>query len=114
MNIAHFIWFQGPPPSKYITTINNFQQKNPDFKIYIWSEKTLLPLLNRNHIFYNSIQKCEYMIQKIDIYKYVVLFYFGGIYLDLDIIIESSFSKNFLNDIYEYDLVFSKIKMMFK
>jgi mannosyltransferase OCH1-like enzyme len=112
MNVAHFIWFQGTPPAKYITTINNFQMKNPNFNINIWSEKTLLPLLNRNHIFYNSIKKCKYMIQKIDIYKYIVLFYFGGIYLDLDINIEASFTNNFLNDLNQYDLVFSKIKMI--
>ena len=112
MNVAHFIWFQGTPPSKYLTTIDNFQQINQNFKIYVWSEKTLLPLLKNNHIFYNAIRKCEYMIQKIDIYKYLVLYYFGGIYLDLDIVVESKFSNYFLNEINKYDLVFSKIKMI--
>jgi len=111
MNVAHFIWFQGTPPSKYLLTIEQFIEKNPNFSIYIWSEKTLLPLLKNNHIFHNAIQRCKYMIQKIDIYKYVVLYYFGGIYLDLDIVVESTFSDTFLNEINQYDLVFSKIKI---
>lgn len=112
MNVAHFIWFQGPPPSKYLTTIDTFKIKNPTFKVYIWSESTLLPLLTGNSIFKNGIDKCQYMIQKIDIYKFVILYYYGGIYLDLDIKTETPFSNSFLTEIKKHDLVFSKIKLI--
>lgn len=111
MNIAHFIWYQGTPPAKYLETINMFQSKNPEFKIYVWNEQTLYPLLNITPIFKNAIEKCEYMIQKIDIYKYVVLYHYGGIYLDLDIRVEAPLSSEFLKDISNDDLVFSKIIM---
>jgi mannosyltransferase OCH1-like enzyme len=112
MVIAHFIWFQGPPPKKYQTTIGQFQYKNPQFEIMVWDEKSLLPLLKTVPLFERSIAKCDYMIQKIDVYKFIILYHYGGIYLDLDIDVEQPFSVDFLNDLFREDLVFSKIQFI--
>ena len=51
------------------------------------------------------------MIQKIDIYKYIVLYYFGGIYLDLDIQINKPFDKDFYKLIEGSELVFSYMRI---
>jgi len=112
MYIAHFIWFQGPPPKKYHKTIIDFQNQNPQFKIMIWDEKRLLPLLNTSSIFKNAISKCQYMIQKIDLYKFIILYHFGGIYLDVDIDVEKPFSQDFLNKVMAQELVLSQIQFI--
>lgn len=112
MVIAHFIWFQGPPPKKYQPTIVQFQRQNPQIEIMIWDEKSLLPLLKNMPLFERSIAKCNYMIQKIDVYKFIILYHYGGIYLDLDIDVEQPFSNEFLNDVFREDLVFSKIQFI--
>jgi mannosyltransferase OCH1-like enzyme len=112
MNIAHFIWFQGPPPEKYHKSIADFQNKNPQFKIMIWDEKKLIPLLNTSDLFKAAESKCKFMIQKIDLYKFIILYHFGGIYLDIDIDVEKPFSDDFLNKVMSHEMVFSKIQFM--
>ena len=106
---AHFIWFQGPPPQQYLPTIHKFKKLNPDFDIYVWNEQKLLELLNSFPLFKISIEKAPYMIQKIDIYKYIILYLYGGIYMDLDIDIIRPFDSDFYSmiSVGSKDAVFS-------
>lgn len=109
---AHFIWYQGPPPPKYLEVIRDFNLKNPDFTIHIWQQTTLEKLLKYSpDIFKKSIEQCQYMIQKIDIYKYAVLWQYGGIYLDLDISIHRPFDDNFFSMMVDVEVVFSKMRI---
>jgi mannosyltransferase OCH1-like enzyme len=115
INFAHFIWFQGINniPKEYILNINRFKEFNPSFQIRFWSETELLELLNNTHenIFNYCIQKSTHFIQKIDIYKWLILYKFGGLYLDIDISIEKPLDLFILNIFNENDLVLNYMQV---
>jgi mannosyltransferase OCH1-like enzyme len=108
---AHFIWYQGQPPERYAETIEDFKTLNPDFTVYIWDETKLLELLPKNPIFQRAIDQAPYIIQKIDIYKYIVLYLFGGIYMDLDVSFHKPFDNQFIQMINQHEVVFSNMRV---
>lgn len=83
----HFIWWQGwdKLPQKYEIYIKNWKKYNPDYKIYYWDEKKVIGLFNKQSIKLNLLDEFDLMIQKIDFSKYIILYYYGGIYSDVDI-----------------------------
>lgn len=83
----HFIWWQGwnKLPHKYEIHIKNWKKHNPDYKIYYWDEQKIIDLFNKKSIKPNLLDDFDLMIQKIDFSKYVILYYYGGIYSDVDI-----------------------------
>jgi mannosyltransferase OCH1-like enzyme len=100
MFIAHFIWYQGNPPSEYAANIDRFRNLNPQFKIIVWNETTLTPLLEETpSIFKQTIGEKNTLIQKIDIFKYVVLYEYGGVYIDCDVFSEKPMPVDFVAEI---------------
>lgn len=90
--IIHQIWWQG---LKNISKLHNNYRKtwilnHKNYKYILWDQikfETLLKKLNNN--FLNTLYiKLPYMIQKIDLCKYVILYIYGGIYVDIDTISE--------------------------
>ena len=86
-------------PQKYLENIEKFRNINPLFDVFIWSEVELLELLNNTNqpIFSYCIGRCKHFIQKIDIYKWLILYTKGGLYLDVDISVENTIDIDFLN-----------------
>ena len=84
--IIHFIWWQGINiiPDKFKYNINSWKIKNPDYKIMLWDEKRILKEFNKSHI--NTINLYKKMIQKIDYSKYVIIYNYGGCYVDIDML----------------------------
>ena len=115
VNFAHFIWFQGieNTPDKYRISINTFKEYNPTFKIRLWSEIELLDLLHNTEesIFSYCIQKCNHFIQKVDIYKWLILYKIGGLYLDMDILVHRSLDKSILDYFDNNDLVLNYMQV---
>lgn len=112
---AHFIWFQGIEhiPKDYLYTINKFKIYNPKFKIKIWSEKELINLLNNTNetIFNDCIKKCIHFIQKVDIYKWLILYKIGGLYLDMDISIHKQIDNEMLHIFNNNNLVLNYMQV---
>lgn len=111
---VHFIWYQGinKIPPNYLITLDKFKKINHDFEIKIWDEKTLGDELQKttNKIFKNALDKCKFFIQKIDIYKWLILFNYGGFYMDLDIDVGEPIDTMLL-DFNNYELVLSKMQV---
>lgn len=87
--IIHQIWFQGfdAIPPNLLDYHNSWKENNPTYTFKLWDEKSINELMNNTKLkwineTYNSF---DLMIQKIDFAKYVILYEYGGIYLDLDI-----------------------------
>jgi mannosyltransferase OCH1-like enzyme len=56
------------------------------YKYYFWTEEKINELLNKiANEYLNFYNNLRHPIQKIDFTKYIVLYYYGGIYFDLDI-----------------------------
>ena len=109
--IIHQIWWQGRDD---ISDIHNkyrksWIDKHTGWKIILWDRvkfETLLKSIKND--FYNHLYlKLPYQIQKIDFAKYIILYYYGGIYTDIDTICERSLDS--LLKKYRFSLIVSKI-----
>lgn len=108
--IIHQIWFQGKNnvPHKYKKYIDSNINNNPDWEYNLWDEQGIINLMADNKLL-NTFNKLTYMHQKIDFAKYVMLYYYGGIYIDMD-----AYAIKSLNSLIEknseYDLIVSKLR----
>lgn len=85
--IIHQIWYQGENniPSSYPNYSKSWKKLNPNYKYMFWDKDKIENLITSHYPYliqqYTSYDK---IIQKIDMAKYIILHYYGGIYVDLD------------------------------
>jgi hypothetical protein len=84
--IIHQIWI-GPNkcPDKWIDTFRiDYIKKNPEYQYILWNEDNIDPLFS-DFPLYRIIYDLEYTYNgKSDILRYLILYIYGGIYLDSD------------------------------
>jgi len=86
--IIHQIWFQGVDniPSDLLEYHYSWINTHPEYTFIVWDQHMIEKLINTSETWikelYYSYNK---MIQKIDFAKYVILYVYGGIYIDMDI-----------------------------
>lgn len=93
--IIHFIWFQNlyetrpdvtSIPSKGSEAPELCHKWNPNYTINIWNATAARDLLEEHYSwFIPTYDAYRYPIQRVDAFKYFVLWHYGGIYMDLDI-----------------------------
>lgn len=109
--IIHQIWWQGSNkiPKKMLNYRKSWTTKHTDFTFIIWDKYLFEHLLHRLNIpIFNKIYiELPYIIQKIDFCKYIVLYHYGGLYVDIDTICEKPI-HTFLNI---KNLIVSKLKV---
>lgn len=91
--IIHQIWIQGinDMPENLKEEMQICQQVNHDFRHRLWSEKDILPLLRDvNPLYEDMYLSYERYAQKADLARYVILYIYGGIYLDADMVCHKS------------------------
>jgi mannosyltransferase OCH1-like enzyme len=110
--IIHQIWFQGikniiqPYKNCFIKTIKFLENTNWDH--YFW-DKTRIEkfIIDEYPDYWDCYNKCNILVQKLDIARYLILYHYGGCYMDMDMEI----LKNFADLLEEEDeLVFSLTK----
>ena len=87
INKIHFIWWQGwnKLPQKYEKNIKSWQKNNPNHKIYYWDKEKIINLFHKHSLKIDLLEDFKLMIQKIDFSKYIILYFYGGYYIDVDI-----------------------------
>lgn len=109
--IIHQIWFQGEEyiPDHLKAYHQSWIVKNPTFKVKVWDEKTIqqevdsFPDKDVRDMYTNY----RYMIQKIDLAKYIILYKYGGIYIDMDTDCLQGISDEFLD---ANEIILSKLE----
>ena len=99
--IIHIIWWQGKNkiPDKFLNNINSWKTHNKNYDVIIWDESKLKKFIKENYKNeWKNLQKYKYMIQKIDYCKYLVLYFYGGVYIDIDIYCNDSLDKYLIQD----------------
>ena len=111
--IIHQIWWQGHDNlsnihKKYRKTWISAHRK---WRLILWDKLKFEKLLNRidNNYYRELYNELPFMIQKIDMAKYIILFYYGGVYADIDTICEKPLDS--LLNKYKYNLIVSKVKI---
>lgn len=85
--IIHQIWFQGweNRPAKHEENVQQLREMNPEFVFYTWDDAMLRAECRRLGPEYLArYDSFPLMINKIDFGRYVVLYNYGGMSMDLD------------------------------
>lgn len=119
-NIIHQIWFGIIPNEeeakktfiKFNKYSNSWKEKNPNIYYHCWTLKECLIFISLFYPNYISIiNSFKYIIQFCDFVRYVILYHYGGLYVDMDYFCNKSFEKIFNSDKYNVCLVETKNKI---
>ena len=83
--IIHQIWLQGSEviPEHYKEYQRSIIYKHPEWEYYLWSESSINQILTSDQLeVYNSM---IYLHQKVDYARYIILYLYGGVYIDMDV-----------------------------
>ncbi|XWV26812.1 glycosyltransferase [Tupanvirus soda lake] len=110
--ILHQIWLQGEKqiPYKFIPNINKVKQFHLTWKYILWDDLAIIQLLRKNDIWIQTYYKLTYLHQKIDYAKYIILYEYGGVYVDVDVIMVKPFDT-LLDNNKSVELVVSKTNL---
>ena len=92
-NVIHQIWFQGKRhiPQHLLYFHQSWKDMNPEYKMIVWDRPMIERLVRKlsietdNKWLYDLYHSYQKIIQRINIAKYVILYYHGGIYIDMDV-----------------------------
>jgi len=85
--IINHIWLQGENeiPKKYDSNRKLWKDLHPDWNFIIWNEKDTIKLINdKLPAYLKFIIDANNLINKVNVIKYLNLYFFGGVYCDLD------------------------------
>ena len=83
---------------KYADLINSVKTKNPDYKYLFFDDKDIEVFLKENYPqYWKTYERLPILIQKIDFFRYIAVYHYGGIYLDTDVKVLKSFDDALLN-----------------
>jgi len=85
----HQIWLGGELPDKYKRLINTWIEKNPDWEYKLWTDSDVDSFGLKNIDKFNSINNLG---AKSDIFRYEILYRYGGLYIDTDFECFTSFN----------------------
>jgi mannosyltransferase OCH1-like enzyme len=99
--IIHQTWKTTQIPDNWLESQKSCKALHPDYKYILWTDDDMDEFVKREYPnFYQTYISYKYHIQRCDAFRYLVLYKYGGIYLDLDIV-----CKKNLNNFINYDLV---------
>ena len=102
--IIHQTWKTNNIPLEWVDAAESCKKIHKDFKYILWTDDMMLQFVKEKYnMFLSTYTSYKYNIQRCDAFRYLVLYEYGGIYLDLDIV-----CKKNLNDLLKYDIVFAK------
>ena len=95
-------WKNNDIPDKYKNDIKSVRKYNSDYTFMFFTDDDIETFL-KNHYpnYYLTYLKFPVKIQKIDFFRYVAIYHYGGFYFDLDIT-----GLYPLDDLLDYDCVF--------
>ena len=84
-NIFQTAWSKNLP-KKYTKLINKLKKQNPEYKYHLFDDDDMNNFVRENYPKYwetfNMINP-EYIVAKADYFRYMVVYHYGGVYLDL-------------------------------
>ena len=87
-------WKDHNIPEKYHTYINSIHKYNKTYTYLFFTDDDIIFFLKNNYPeYYNTFIRLPVKIQKIDFFRYIAIYHYGGIYLDLDMECLKSFDS---------------------
>lgn len=93
---VHMIWLQGwdKLPPKYYDNVKSIEEKNPNYNIIKWEDKSIRDILK--YLGDNYLQKYDNfqtIHQRVDMGRYAILYALGGVSCDVDVVAYKSFDE---------------------
>ena len=86
--LFHLIWLGSPVPAEYIALAKRIQELHPKCRLKIWTDKDAQPF---NMVNRRAFDAAVNFGEKSDIFRYEILYRFGGVYLDGDFVLLKPF-----------------------
>lgn len=81
--IIHIIWLGSDLPSKYKPFVESWSEKNNDWEVILWDDLKVEGIILRNRELYNAANNFGV---KSDILRLELLYLYGGVYVDTDML----------------------------
>jgi mannosyltransferase OCH1-like enzyme len=102
--IIHQTWKTREIPHQWQSAVQSCKALHPDYEYILWTHETMAEFVKTEYPdFLQTYTGYKYDIQRCDAFRYLVLYKYGGIYLDLDMI-----CKKKLDGLLTYDFVLGK------
>ena len=102
-------WKNNNIPQNYINLTNSVKNNNKNYNYIFFTDNNIeIFLKNKYSKYYNTYLKLPLKIQKIDFFRYIALYHYGGFYMDLDMECIKSFNS-LLNNyaVFPIDIIFT-------
>lgn len=90
-NRIHFIWLGTPIPPRVNAVIGSWKRCHPEWEIMVWTDLEIANFPWSNLRLQSAFMRAETLAEKADILRLEILYKFGGIYSDTDVICLKSF-----------------------
>lgn len=89
--IFHQTWKNNDIPLEWSEAVNQYKKIYQDYQYMLWTDEKMDDFVKNNYpLIYPTYKLYQYQIQRCDAFRYMVLYKYGGIYLDLDVICKSN------------------------
>jgi mannosyltransferase OCH1-like enzyme len=95
-------WKTNVVPSRYTKLVDSIKKNNPTYKYLFFTDNDIETFLKLNYPEYHQTYlNLPIKIQRIDFFRYVAVYHYGGFYMDLDMSCFKSF-----DDLLKYNCIF--------
>jgi mannosyltransferase OCH1-like enzyme len=95
-------WKTNSVPERYMQLINSIKKSNPDYQHLFFTDNDIEDFLKQNYPeYYQTYLNLPIKIQRIDFFRYIAVYHYGGFYMDLDMLCLKPF-----DDLLKYGCVF--------
>jgi len=102
--IIHQTWKNSTIPDKWKESVESIKDHHKGYKYMLWTDKAMKEFVKKEYPeFYKTYNEYPHPIQRCDAFRFLVLYKYGGIYIDMDIGCKKSVSS-----LLKYDLVLVK------
>lgn len=111
-HIIHQVWIQGKNhiPKKFVPNMEKIKKLHPSWKYCLWDDLEIISLLRKYPDWLDIYYKLDYLHQKVDYVKYIILYLYGGIYIDMDMEIKKPLDE-LLQEFSGYHLIVSRLNL---
>ena len=97
-------WKDNNVPEKYRELLKKIRENNKEFNYMFYTDENIKTFMENHYPEYVGLfNQFQYPIQRIDFFRYLVIYKYGGFYFDLDMDIDRS-----LDTLLENEVVFPK------
>lgn len=89
--IIHLIWMGSPPTPSVQLSIDSWKKYHPNFEIKLWTEKEVKNITWSSSHSKNLYYQGKNWAEKSDALRFEVLYQYGGVYSDTDVVCLNSF-----------------------